>query len=263
MRPRVLLLSGTSEGPLIAKALIDAGLEVAATVTRSAAVEDLFGSPLDRLTVEVRGFDAESLSDYLRRGTHVVLDATHPFAVRITKTARAVCETLGTPYVRYERPDWIPKAGTVFADGFAEAANVAPSLGSRIMLTIGAKQLKHFAHLHDRLALFARILPAAESLAQANAAGFSSDRVFCMRPPFSREFNRAFFAEYRAEVLVTKASGAAGGVIEKVEAALDLGMTVLMIRRPEDDPTDRVSTIAEAVAACREAVAGFRRPGLS
>ena len=254
MRPRILLLSGTSEGPVLGRALLDAGLDVVATVTREGAVRDLFGPLNGELTVEVQGFDAPGLRDYLVSGVDAVLDATHPFAVRITRIARDVCAELGVPYVRYERPDWLPPEGTRLAATFAEAAEVAPMLGNRVMLTIVANPLKHFAHLHGRLTLFARILPAAESLARAFAAGFTPDRVFCLRPPFSREFNRAFFAEYRAEVLVVKASGVAGGIVEKVEAARDLGMSVLMIQRPSGESTSAVSRIAEAVAACRELV---------
>ena len=129
-------------------------------------------------------------------------------------------------------------------------------LGNRVMLTIGANQLKHFAHLHGSLTLFARILPAEESLVRAFAAGFTPDRIFCLRPPFSREFNRAFFAEDRAEVLVVKASGVAGGIVEKVDAARDLGMSVLMIDGPSGESTAAVSRVSEAVAACRELAGG-------
>ena len=73
------------------------------------------------------------------------------------------------------------------------------------MLTIGAKQLKHFAALHDRLTLFARILPAVASLQQALQAGFTPTHILCLRPPFSREFNRSILREYAIDVLVTKA----------------------------------------------------------
>lgn len=254
MRPRILLLSGTSEGPVLGRALLDAGLDVVATVTREEAVRHLFEPLHGELTVEVQGFDAPGLRQYLGSGVYAVLDATHPFAVQITRIARDVCAELGVPYVRYERPDWLPPEGTHLAETFAEAAVLVPKLGNRIMLTIGANSLKYFAHLHGCLTMFARILPAAESLARAFAAGFTPDRVFCMRPPFSREFNRAFFAEYRTEVLVVKASGVAGGIVEKVEAAQQLGMSVLMIKRPSVESAAAVSRIAEAVALCRALV---------
>lgn len=54
----------------------------------------------------------------------------------------------------------------------------------------------------------ARILPCVLSLQQALAVGFTPDRLLCLRPPFSREFNRATLKEYRIDALVTKASGA-------------------------------------------------------
>ena len=253
MAKRVLLLSGTSEGPPLARALLEAGFTVRATVTRAEACASLFGPLAAAVTVEARGFTEDVLSDFLARGeADVVLDATHPFAVRITRTAHAVCRRLGVPFVRYERPDWEPPPGTRQVGSFAEAAELLPSLGTRALLTVGAKQLKHFAHLHGRMVLIARLLPCAASLQQALTAGFTPDRVLCLRPPFSQEFNRALLREYRAEVLVTKASGREGGVVEKVLAARELGLEVVMIRRPEAAGISCVNTLEEAVRACRE-----------
>jgi len=249
MKKKLLLLSGTSEGPLLARALIDAGFQVRATVTRPEARESLFAKL--PIAVEVGGFTEESLTEFLRaRKADIVLDATHPFAVRITRIAHAVCNRLAVPYVRYERPDWQPPSDTWFADSFAEAAALLPRLGRRILFTIGAKQLKHFCSLHEQLTLFARILPSSISQAQAKAAGFAADRIVCQRPPFSQAVNQALFQELAVEVLVTKASGKEGGVVEKVQAARELGMKVLMIRRPSLPEIQAVSSLDEAVAAC-------------
>jgi precorrin-6A/cobalt-precorrin-6A reductase len=249
MKKNVLLLSGTSEGPLLARALIDAGFLVRATVTRSEAKENLFRKlPIE---VEVGGFTEKTLADFLQAGhADIVVDATHPFAVRITRIAHSVCQRLGVPYVRYERPDWQPPPDTLFADSFAEAATLLPQLGRRILLTIGAKQLKHFRHLHQFLTLFARILPSPISVDQAKAAGFTEDGLVCQRPPFSQAVNKNLFQELAVEVLVTKASGREGGVVEKVQAALELGITVLMIRRPILPGMHAVCSLEQAVTAC-------------
>jgi precorrin-6A/cobalt-precorrin-6A reductase len=251
-KKKVLLLSGTHEGPLLAQALIEAGLEVRATVTRAEAVVHLFGSLQEKVHVEVRGFTEETLTAFLTRGeADVVLDATHPFAVRISRIARAACLVCRVPYIRYERPDWEPPTGTLCANSFPDAAAMLPELGTRAMLTIGAKQLKHFVPFQDRLIMYARILPSPVSIQQALAAGFRQDRLLCLRPPFSKDFNKAIFQEYKAEVLVTKASGVEGGVREKVLAAGELGMKVVMIRRPAPlDGITAVSTIADAVRSC-------------
>lgn len=252
---RILLLSGTSEGLRLARALLAAGFQVCATVTRAEARDNLFGSlagEASRLSVEVRGFAEQSLEEFLGRGeTDLVLDATHPFAVRISRIAWSVCQRIGMPYVRYERPDWMPPAGTHCVDSYAEAAAVLPSLGSRPMLTIGCKQLKYFVPLQGRLTLFARILPSPLSLRQALEAGFVEENLLCLRPPFSLERNLELFRQYNVDVLVTKASGREGGVVEKVTAARELAMKVLMIRRPDPLGIRSVATIEDAVFACR------------
>ena len=82
------------------------------------------------ITVEVGGF-AESLEQFLAQGeVDLVLDATHPFAVRITQIAAAVCSRMHLPYIRYQRPDWEPPAGTVYAASYAEAADMLPALAA-------------------------------------------------------------------------------------------------------------------------------------
>jgi precorrin-6A/cobalt-precorrin-6A reductase len=257
VKKRILLLSGTSEGPPLARALLAAGFEVRATVTRDEARESLFGSLLREMQIEARGFTEDSLTAFLtQREADVVLDATHPFAVRITRLAHSACLQTGVPYIRYERPDWEPPLGTRQVDSFAEAAELLPSLGNRCLLTIGAKQLKHFAHLQGRLHLIARILPSVLSVQQAMAAGFTPDRLLCLRPPFSRAFNRAVLQEYQIGVLLTKASGREGGVEEKVLAAVDLGAQVIMIRRPPPENAANVCSVDAAVQACCELAKG-------
>ena len=138
--------------------------------------------------------------------------------------------------------------------------NLAARLGRRIMLTIGAKQLKHFVPLQSRATLFARILPSPISHQQAVAAGFAPHRLLPLRPPFSRSFNRSLFQKYGVDVLVTKASGIVGGVMEKVLAAEELGMQIVMIRRPQLGSTSEINTVAAAIDACRRLLAVDDRP---
>lgn len=253
MKKTILLLSGATEGPLLAQKLLTAGgFTVLATVTRQEAREHLFGALLQDMQVEVRGFTADSLRSFLLQGgADLVLDATHPFAVRITEIASTVCAQLQVPYVRYQRPDWQPPAETVYTTSYAAAATMLPQLGSRVLLTIGSKQLKYFEPLHDRLTLFARLLPSPASVQQALDAGFAAGHILALRPPFSQDFNRSILREYQIDVLVTKASGIEGGVVEKVMAAHELGLTTLMIRRPQQEGLVTVSTVEAALHACQ------------
>ncbi|MBC7324564.1 MAG: precorrin-6A/cobalt-precorrin-6A reductase, partial [Moorella sp. (in: Bacteria)] len=52
--------------------------------------------------------------------------------------------------------------------------------------------------------------------------------------PCSYELNRALYRQFNVDVVVTKDSGTTGGVMAKVQAALDLGLVVIVIRRPPE-----------------------------
>src|SRR5262249_61997428 len=89
----------------------------------------------------------------------------------------------------------------------------------------------------------------------ALAGGLQPQKGIVPWPPFSRQLNRALFREFKVEVLVTKASGREGGVVEKVLAARDLGTKVLMIRRPVTPDIASVSTVEAAIQACLDNIA--------
>ena len=54
-----------------------------------------------------------------------------------------------------------------------------------------------------------------------------------MQGPFGVEMNRAMLVHYRAEVLVSKESGGLGGTDAKLTAALELGVPVVLVQRPQ------------------------------
>ncbi|MFN2364820.1 MAG: precorrin-6A/cobalt-precorrin-6A reductase, partial [Halarsenatibacteraceae bacterium] len=65
--------------------------------------------------------------------------------------------------------------------------------------------------------------------------------------PFSAEFNLASFKEYKADIIVTKAAGKTGGLEEKLKAASQLGMPVIIIERPEIDYPISFNKVKELV----------------
>ncbi len=59
--------------------------------------------------------------------------------------------------------------------------------------------------------------------------------VIAMQGPFSRELNGALYDMLDIRVMVSKDSGAAGGVPEKVIPALERDLHVVMIERPKEE----------------------------
>ena len=54
-----------------------------------------------------------------------------------------------------------------------------------------------------------------------------------MQGPFSKEMNVALIKEIGASAILTKESGATGGLDEKILAARECGIKVVMVRSPE------------------------------
>jgi precorrin-6A/cobalt-precorrin-6A reductase len=166
-----------------------------------------------------------------------VLDASHPYAVEISQNAIAVCQKLGIPYLRYERPlrqgagSREQGVGKIF-DSFESLLSGNYLQGKRVLLTVGYRPLHLFQSWQDKATLFARILPSAIALEAAFKAGFTNDRLICLRPPISAELEAALWRQWNISVVVTKASGTPGGEDVKRTVTAQLGIDLIAIARP-------------------------------
>lgn len=231
----ILLLSGTGEGRALGARLRAAGLPFVASVTTPEA-RALFAGIEPPVEVLVTRFSDSSLETFLReRQIRGILDATHPFARRISETVIRVATRLNIAYVRYERPasDLSPAFGEVqVVPDLDAAAQVCLERGTRIFLTTGAKTLPAFHAVIARKPVLARILPTVASLTQALDAGLTPAQILALRGPFSQALECTLLREYRLDLLVTKDSGAAGGSDTKLAAAAALRVPVVVVSRP-------------------------------
>ncbi|GMA48762.1 hypothetical protein GCM10025857_01190 [Alicyclobacillus contaminans] len=85
------------------------------------------------------------------------------------------------------------------------------------------------------LRLVIRLLPRVDNLQMCAELGIPQENIVAMQGPFSYELNRALYAHFRTTLMITKDSGEPGAVDEKVQAALDAGVEVVVIRRPKLD----------------------------
>lgn len=244
----ILVLAGTSEGRKIVEALADKGYQVLA-----AASTPYGGSLLATCGAKEiidRPLTEKDLSCLLcRKEINAVVDATHPFATQITRLASSLADEKGIPYFRFSRPELVlPDYPSLFAvEGFKEAAEVACKLGEVIFLTTGSKNLDVFvseARKQGRR-LVVRILPEPEVLESCLKKGLSPHDLIAMQGPFNSELNKALLRYFKASVLVTKESGRTGGTDSKIEAAMELGIPVVVVLRPKEPDSGIVSSIEE------------------
>ncbi|MCU0893143.1 MAG: cobalt-precorrin-6A reductase [Rhodospirillales bacterium] len=241
MAERLLILGGTGEAAALAGAACAAfaDLDVISSLAgRTETPRTLPGR------VRVGGFGgADGIAAYLRiERIGLVIDATHPFAATISAHAAAACAATGTPRLLLLRPPWQPRPGDRWHDvAYArEAARLVAAASRRAFLTLGPGDLAAFSGLAHVFFLVRLIQPPAQPppLAQYE--------LVLARPPFALDEERALFARYRLDTLVTKQSG--GATEAKLTAAREAGARVVMIRRPAKPAGERAATIAEAMA---------------
>lgn len=234
----VLILGGTGEARELAARLDEDGVRVVSSLAGRVSRPAL---PVGE--VRVGGFGGpEGLAAYLR-GARIaaVVDATHPFAARITASAARAAELTGVRLVRLQRPGWRehPDADRWRWVADAAAARMAAATAARPFLTTGRQSLPDFLEWADRDVL-ARVVDPPECALPPRWT------VLLARGPYERQAERDLMAGHQVDCLLTKDSGGPL-TAAKLDAAADLGLPVVVIERPPAPAgVPLVTTVAEA-----------------
>ncbi|MCY4055464.1 MAG: precorrin-6A/cobalt-precorrin-6A reductase [Cyanobacteria bacterium MAG CAR4_bin_6] len=172
----------------------------------------------------------------------LVLDATHPFALRITRTLHTACGASAIPYLRLQRPQLKPGAATL-----VDRLEAVQDLGSRSLLTaIGSRNLAPLVAWHGPQRTAARILPTATALQQALAAGLPPERIAPLQPVGTGHggeihpppdpgtcLEAALCRRWAADVVLARQSG---GTPERHwrRVCAALGVSLWLLRRPQE-----------------------------
>ena len=189
-----------------------------------------------------------------RENFDILIDATHPFAKHITQTSASIANELKMPYIRFERPitnlENMDTSHIHYADSFDDA-------GKLIEKEFGKGNVLHFAGantMEDILKyvsverFYPRILKVESSIEKCENLGIDPSHIIPMTGAASLEENIELIEKYDARVMITKESGDIGGVVEKIDAANQKDVAVVMIQRPKIDElnkNDVVSNIEE------------------
>ncbi len=244
---KLVIFGGTTEGRELSRLLALRGAEV--TVCTATAYGKEEQGETAGVTVLAGRRTAEEMARLLQ-GTALCIDATHPYALEATRNIRAACAASGTPYRRLLRQSAAETFVGTLVDSGAEAARLLAETEGNILLTTGTKELHVFSSLNPER-LFPRVLPSHESLSACEAAGIPHRNILAMQGPFSQELNTALIRRFRIAHMVTKDGGKAGGFGEKVRAAEETGIQLIVIRRPEEagETMEQIIKDCEAVMA--------------
>ncbi len=222
--PNTLILGGTSEASALARLVAASGLR--AILSYAGRVERPRAQPVP---VRVGGFGGiEGLITYLReqKVTHLV-DATHPFAARMSGHAVAAAEAAGVAHVALTRPAWQAEMGDSWTHVPSLDAAVAllDRPPARIMLALGRMHVDAFlaAPQHHYLLRFVD--------APAEPPALPHYQLVIDRGPFGMEADMRLMQAHGTELILCKNAGGEGAKA-KLDAARRLSLPVVMIDRP-------------------------------
>ena len=241
--PRLWLISGTGEGPPLAAALLARGWRLRVSLVTAAAARAYPRDPHLELAIGALGEGGTEPSEVvvgreLRRARtqgapfRWLVDASHPFARRISATLAAACSAQGQPLLRLQRPPLPPGRAQVIDDLGDLGDHLHP--GERLLLAIGARRLAEAIRLSPQALHHARVLPAPQALRQAFAAGLATDRLACLRPSEASEaIEWALCRRWRIDTVLCRQSGGdSEGRWHRICERLD--RRLLLLRRPPE-----------------------------
>jgi precorrin-6A/cobalt-precorrin-6A reductase len=237
---RILVLGGTSEAFKLAETFQDQ--------RRFSVIYSLAGrleNPrVPNCEIRTGGFGGvEGLSEYVtNHRIDAIVDATHPFAARISHNVEQASKQTGIPLLALVRPSWSPIAGDVWHEvpDIKGAAEIIQGLGKRILLTIGRQEASAFAECTDEYFLIRAIEKPDEPLPP-------NSHTLLARGPFQLEEERSLLRSHAIDLIVSKNSGG-DAAYPKLQAARELRIPVVMVRRPRATQAPCVATISDAIA---------------
>lgn len=252
---RILILGGTTEARGLAARL--------AGDDRFDTMLSLAGRTADPreqpVPVRVGGFGgAEGLARHLEaESVDLLIDATHPFAARISRNAAEAAAISGVPLVALRRPAWESREGDrwIRVSSVAEAVKRLPDTPTRVFLAIGRQEAYQFSARPEHAYLVRSVDPVTPPLDVPDA------RYVLACGPFGLEDELDLLRSEKIGMIVAKNSGGSA-THAKIEAARALAIPVLMVDRQEPPGVPAVPTVEAAFAHVDHLFSGERKRGV-
>ncbi|AAT42624.1 precorrin-6A/cobalt-precorrin-6A reductase [Picrophilus oshimae] len=156
----------------------------------------------------------------LKNKINAVIDATHPFAKSIHKTAYDVCMALNILHIRFERKDFKKMQKILFT----------PIL-IKLMISFMIAKTLNFYKINDGKNYYFRIVPNPESIKILLDYGVPKSNIIAMEGKFNYMVNYSLMQFFNIDTMITKDSGNLSK--PKIDDATDLGIKTIIIKRPD------------------------------
>jgi precorrin-6A/cobalt-precorrin-6A reductase len=255
MQRRILILGGTAEARQLAARLAPRA-DLAVTLSLAGRTASPAPQPVP---VRTGGFGgASGLADHLSAARiDALIDATHPYAARISANAVRAATRAGVAFLALRRPPWPRMAGDNWleVDDVVHAVTALGAAPRRVFVTLGRNELAPFLRAPQHHYLIRSVDPVSAPLALPHAD------YLIARGPFDAAAECALMERQRIALVVSKNSGGPASY-GKIAAARALGLAVIMLRRPALPDAPSVETIDDVLAWLDHAVTSVAPRGV-
>lgn len=193
----------------------------------------------------------ELIEELIENKVKLLVDASHPYALVITKNAIEACKSLGITYVRYERKSVIDnfkeKDNIIKVKDYVELQDKIINIQGTILNTTGSNNIEKFMDMKLKNRIIHRVLPSVKVMEKCFKLGVKAEDIIAIKGPIGYELNCSFIREYSAKAIILKDSGVQGGTDEKLRAAIDMGIKALVIEKHTIKAENCFSTEEEVV----------------
>lgn len=235
MEPRIVIFGGTTEGRLLAQSLQYSRVQVHICVATQ------YGATLlkeaENIHIHEGRMSEPEMEKFMEEhSVSCCVDATHPYAVEVSRNVGMACERQNVSYIRVLRDEAETQAEEAnYFDSISDAVKFLDRTEGKILITTGSKELEDYTGIRDyEKRCIARVLPTLKVMEKCKNLGFDGSNVIAMQGPFGRELNLAMLRQSGAKWLVSKMSGKEGGFEDKCAAAKEAGVGLVLIGRPKE-----------------------------
>lgn len=226
---------GTSEGRRILSLINKYTNDIAVSTATTYGGEIL--KEFDIKVLNTKPLNKDEMLNWLNSNKiDILVDASHPYAQEVTKTALECANYLNIKYARYERQGALENINgedILKVRNYDEAIEIIKNIDGNILNTTGGNNVSKFINLDFKYRVIHRILPLPNVLAKIVEAGVSIKDIIALQGPISYELEKAFISQYDIKAILTKDSGIEGGVLEKFKAVRECRIKLIVIEKPK------------------------------
>ena len=218
----ILILGGTTEGRKAAATLDQAGNSFYYSTLRGEQQISLHNG------VEISGaMDTTEMTNFCKNhDIRLIVDAAHPFASNLHSTVADSACHLSLPVVRFERIFPPRDTSVTWIDTYDDL----PMIKGTLLAATGVNSISKLKkHESESLRILYRILNRETSLNEASKQEISPENILFYE---EGQDEKRVLEELRPDAILIKESGESGGFSKKVEAAKELGIQVIALKRP-------------------------------